>query len=333
MKIVFLGQAKLSPRVQALSGLLAEAGHQVTVLGVKTRVRRIGQVELRSIWQLARLQPDVIHMYGWMAGLLALAVAVLANKATLVWTVEAIPNWPDWVVRWVIRGGASILDAITVTRREVQYHLLALAGVRATYIPDGFSPTEVATLSPRRWKVWPGRYCVASVSSQAEEEFVRKTYGVAGSKRPLVVVRLETSPRVAAALFREAAVILLFSENDGAERVLQAMASGRPIVALVRPFYEELLGVTARYVKMGDQEESSKVLREILSGKAPAFAPGMRGASKATAGKRRAGRHFRWERILADYLPLYRPAGRLVPLDSATLYPHADVAEWQTRTA
>jgi hypothetical protein len=82
-------------------------------------------------------------------------------------------------------------------------------------------------------------------------------------------------------------------------------------------------------VAVGDQEELTKILRGVLSGQAPAYAK----ASAGRQGKQRAEKHFRWERILADYLPLYRPTSRLVPLDSATLYNAADVAEWHTRMA
>lgn len=312
MKIVFWGQAGQPARVQALSKLLVEAGHEVMAL---KRMR----------------EADVVHVQGWNVGILAGVVMAAASEATLVWTIDSLPAWPRWAVRCVVRSAARILDVITVTRRDVQYHLLDVAGVRAVYIPDGYTPAATQTLSPRRWGVWPGRYCVATVGSEIQEQFVRAAYEKSGSKRTLVVLPPDMSSRVTAALFRDAAAILLFGANDTAETVLQAMATGKQIVAAAWPLYEEILGVTARYVRMGDEEEFERVIREVLKSQAPTSAPSMRGASKATA--RRAEKHFRWERILADYLPLYRTSGRLVPLDSATLYQQADVAEWHTRTA
>lgn len=296
MKIVFLGQAGQPARVQALSKLLVEAGHEVMAL---KRMR----------------EADVVHVQGWNVGILAGVVMAAASEATLVWTIDSLPAWPRsawwprWLVRLVVRSAARILDVITVTRRDVQYQLLDVAGVRAVYIPDGYAPTATQTLSPRRWGVWPGRYCVATVGSEIQEQFVRAAYEKSGSKRTLVVLPPDMSSRVTAALFRDAAAILLFGANDTAETVLQAMATGKQIVAAAWPFYEEILGVTARYVKMGDQEGLSKVLKESLRGP----------TALGKQAKRRAEKHFRWERIAADYLPLYRPAGRLVPLDSVTI--------------
>lgn len=316
MKIVFAGQLKITGRVAALAQRLAQAGHEVTVYAARPRIRHWGRVEVRprassivTIWDIYRHQPDVVHMHGWRMAALSYVVAMAAPTATLVWTVDALPAWPSGLVRGVARMAARVFDVITVPRRDVQYQLLEAAGVRALYVPDGFAPANISTLSPRRWGLWPGRYIVVTASTAAEEAAVRQAYAATGSKRALIAVSNTTSTeRVRAALFARAAAIVLFDHQESAETILQAMASGKPIVAAAWPFYEEILGTTARYVKPSDRLELTKILRQVFKAKA---------ATGRSAGKQRAEKHFSWERILADYMPLYRPSERLILLDSA----------------
>lgn len=326
MRIVFIGNPVASQRMAPLAELLGAAGHEVTLITRRNLARRMGRFTVRAWWRWRQLRPEVVHIHGFGAGWLAWVAALINNSPTMVWTIDTIPAWPRWMIRMYVRGVSFILDALTVTRRDVQYQLLNIAGVRAAYIPDGYTPPYTATLSVRRWQVWPQRYCVASVGSEAEEKLVQTAYAATGSRRPLLLLSSGMSSRVRAALFQHAAVIVLANATDTAETALLAMASGRPMVALARPGYEELLGITAQYVHERDEEALARTVRHALRGEHAARQ--MRLERMIVAASRRAERHFTWERIVFDYLPLYRPSARLTPLDSATI-PLVRVAKWQ----
>ncbi|MEK7556676.1 MAG: glycosyltransferase [Patescibacteria group bacterium] len=347
MKIIFAGQPNLSERTAALSPLLARAGHEVTVLEgaarTSPRLRTIQGVRLKRVpsrlpgqlgewlYTLAAVLraswagAGVIHIHGWKLAAAAPLLAALAPGAVIVWTVDSLPARPRWLLRFVARRAQALAQAVTVTRRDLQWHLLEISGVRAEYIPDGYSESDTPLISPRRWKLWTGRYIAATAESKAELAFLAQAYAKVRSRKKLVVLTskaaelsplsrkhpfitlVETeSPRVARSLMQGAAAIILGSRRDTLPTLLSALRCGKPVVAVAEPFHEETLGVCAQYVKEGDSE----TLRRSL-------ATAGRNARQADKGRVRAEAHFRWERILLDYLHLYQPAVFLVPIDSA----------------
>lgn len=347
MKIIFAGEMQLTARVRALSGLLTHAQHQVSVCVAASitpasarkatgiQIRRIpslgtGQTgewvyTLLALFTLWRARPQVVHMFGWKMAAVAPLLRLLLPPAVIIWTPDGLPQRALYLAQAVARQAVQVCDAVTVARRDLQWHLLQRTGVRAEYIPDGYLDDHVPLVSVRRWGLWKDRYCVTSAQTFQELAWIAKAYGATKSRKKLVVLTQEakgltslarkfpflriietSSQRVRASLMYGAAVIVLGSRSDDSATILGAMTYGKPIIATALPFHEETLGVTAAYVEVGDIAGLTSIWRRELKG----------GTTRSTRARKRAENHFRWERILLDYLHLYQPLTRYVPLDS-----------------
>lgn len=339
MKIVFVGQPGFFGRAEALASALSQRDHSVTVLGHPAHTPRgrqhIQGVRLARLWkgwfsliQLLPSQPDAIHITGRAWALRLIFLRWLLPETILIWTLETLPTqWAPWQITIMQRAQAAA-DSVTATSRAVQWKLLAEIGVRALYIPEGFSPEYTSLPSIHRWKLWRGRYGVTSAASREELTWVAEAWRASGTRKKLVAVNdvppaLQTflkrkypflmfrsgGSRVRQALLAGAHVIVTASAQDDSSLLLLSMWSGRPIISVTHPLPEELYGTTAEFVREGDTESLARLLASLS---------GRRYLEKVTTAQKRALRFFRWERIFMEYLPLYAQLRAIVPLDSAS---------------
>lgn len=334
MKIIFTGIPAFSERVQALSLRLAQAGHAVTVMGGKKElpagIRNFHGVLLKRVpdWRtlltLWRAAPGAVHLHGWQMAKWLPAFRFFLPETILVWTIDEA-----WGARPAgrragrrVRRAEAVCDSVTVTTRMLQWQLLTELGLRAAYIPDGFEPASAPLPALRRMGLWRGRYAAVCADTPREVAWAAEAHRQTGSRKKLVVIGdlakeaealATTFPflvflgtiggRVQAAVFEGSAVILTLGASLPGETLLLAMQAGRPIIALAHPRFEEVYGVTARYVSADDGRE----LLTLLSS---------REKPRQEKSRRRAYTFFRWERIFAEYLPLYSQLRQVVPIDS-----------------
>lgn len=244
----------------------------------------------------------VIHLHGWKWASLTGLLRLIFPEAALVWTIESAPTRFTFGTQLILSQAAWAGVEMVATTRALQWRLLTRAGVRVRYIPDGYTIPRLAPISVRRFGLWKGRYCVAVAATPAEEAGVKRAYARVKTRKKLVMMRGPSGGRGEFSLFTGAAAIILTSADTAVATVLSAMESGRPIVAVAAPILEETMGVTATFVPAGAEDELTQAIA-LLKPK-----PGA---------KRRARAHFTWERIFAEYLPLYHRATLMVPIDSA----------------
>lgn len=326
MKIIFAGQTGLTDRTQALASAAAAAGHSVTVF---TSQSTSWVYTLKSLFLTCWQKPQVVHIHGWKMAAMVTALTIFLPEAMVIWTVDHVPAWRRWLTYLVACQAAYLADSITAPRRDIQWQLLQLTGVRAEYIPDGYRESDVPLASPRNFRLWAKRYCLVTAHTAQELAWVAQAYQKTGSRKKLVVLGLpaeavadlaQTYPflqlvpaqegRAMRSLMKEAAVIILGSRQDTANVVTTAMNMGRPLISLAYPLHEETIGVTAPYVQERDEARLTALIKN-------GFKEGSAVKTQAKRAEKRAYLHFRWERIFLDYWRLYQPATFLVPLDSA----------------
>jgi glycosyltransferase involved in cell wall biosynthesis len=323
-KLLERGFASSETRVAALSRLLAAKGHVVTVLGTKPYLSQGGNdhgVVLRrypslnpekpggwlymvcSLWFVGRTQPDVIHAHGWHAGALLPLIERIAPESTIVWTLTSLPRNYFRIAKLITRAAVWIGAEITVPTRWLQYLLLQEFGVRAAYIPDGYTPEILPPVSLSAFKLRRGQYVLALTDTPAATRSVKRAYTKAKLRKKLVFAE-NYRGRVLRTLIRHAHTVIAAGEPTALDALLQAMDSGKAIVATTAALHQETLGVTAQFYKPGDH-----------TGFAQAFDQTSPALGKAAA--LRAKHHFPWTRILPEYLTLYHALRRPVLLDSA----------------
>lgn len=340
MTILFIGQRGIpilntkdafrEQRVEALAQQLGQAGHIVTVTCARpfitTTIKRLGNVTLQhhfslnpekpggwiylllTLYSVWKQQPDVVHMHGWKAAALVRVAAILSPLTTFVWTVENIPSRRPRSVRFILWQAKGVCDVITTPYRDVQYRLWREYGMHVEHVPDGYAPSSVPAIHPKRFGLKAYEYAVALVHTAKQARWVAKASTRAKLTKPLVTIEPGShGQRALASLIMQARVVIL--AGDAAPTgFLYAMASGRPIIATAQPRNIELGGVTAHYIQPGD----SRSLVHLLKGYRRA------GSSLNVAAQRRAANHFTWKRIAAEYLSLYRSVVvRSIPMDSA----------------
>lgn len=281
MKILFLGKPQNLARVEALK-------------------KRLGRRHDVRGWGLSR--PGAIHIHGWRWACLAGLLRLLLPEAALVWTIETWPKDSKFMAKAALHQAVWAGVEIVATTRALQWRMLRESGMRARYIPDGYDVPTLTPISVRRFGLWKGRYTAAVVSTLTEIRWVKQEYAKIKTRKKLVVVSHASGGRAEYSLFAGAAAIILGNPDTPTASVLSAMESGRPVVAVAAPGLEEILGVTAVFISAGAEDE--------LAGALASHRIQMRT-------QRRARAHFTWERIFAEYLPLYHGAAFIVPMDSA----------------
>lgn len=283
MKLLFLGKPQNLARVAAL----------------KKRLGRQHDVRGRGL-----SRPRAIHVHGWKwAGFIGL-LRLFLPEAALVWTIETWPKDSKLLIKAALHQATWAGAEIVTTTRALQWRILHESGVRVRYIPDGYEIAGIPPISVRRFGLWPGRYTAAIAYTPEEVAWVKRAYAAVKTRKKLVFVNEASGGRAEYSLFAGAATIILGSPDTPAASVLSAMESGRPVVAVAAPGLEEILGVTAVFISAGVKDELTGAMADLKP------------ISKA---QRRARAHFTWERIFAEYLPLYHGAAFIVPMDSASL--------------
>lgn len=337
MKIAFVGQPGFSERTQALATALAEREHMVNVfVGRKSApqgMQRFQVVRLHTSWtswttllRISVTQPEAVHVSGWNWVGKLLWLRFFLPETMIVWTLEELPkNWNGWNV-FLARQAINAADSVTVTTRARQWELLTATGIRAAYIPNGFSLENQSLPSIRRWKLWKGRYGVTTARTKKELKWVAEAWKVSKTQKKLVVIGAvslalqplfkrkypflmfrEGGSRVRQALFTGAHLVVTCSASDDSSLLLSAMASGRPIISTTRALNEELFGTTTEFVREGDEKSLAGLITRLSRS----------ASAKTSLAAVRAQKFFRWERIFLDYLPLYVQIKELVLLDSA----------------
>ena len=337
------------PRVLNLAKELSDEGHIVTIFGtdpyiVRGNYRGIELVRIpsldpsrpggwwyvmASLWSAWRRSPDVLHLHGWRVAVLAGLARLLMPAAVLVWTVDSWPQLPQGLTRFILRHAAARVDAIVTPHRQLQYRLLVEFNISAQYVPDGYSPTSLPALPLAQLGLRAGGYVLALAESPAELRQVAKAVKAARAGRRLVIaqnnvgvfkrlakqyrfIRLvgKLEGRALHSVIKEAVVVVLADESVSSNSLLQSMDQQKAVVAITEPRYQELSGESARYYRVSDLPALSEALQAVLADEKLRLSLGR-------AARKRARRHFTWERIAREYATQYAPDVRLVPIDSA----------------
>lgn len=362
MDILFIGQRGIPAignssataserRVEALAVQLARTSHTVAVTCARSftvpalirynGVELLHRFALRSsisrdllhgllccvaVW---RRKPTIVHTHGWLSGALLPLSRLLSPFSVFVWTIDALPRRYYYLARWIARRAEQFGTALTVPSRSLQYQLLYYFGVRAAYVPDGYTPPAVPDIPLRSFGVRKNQYTLALVDSLDDLPWIAQAYAACTTRKKLVVVldkpprgrpRTRSYPflhfvgvqheRPLRSLLRNAAVVVVGGQQIPAEMILQAMEAQRAIVSIAHPLYEEILGTTAQFVSLGNIDDLSMALGTVLKQRRIPIAAGKHA-------QRRARAHFQWPRVAADYLILYRsPLAHRVSMDS-----------------
>jgi len=364
MKIVYLGQRGIpvlernlasnsrERRVEALAQEMAGRGHNVTVTCAapfaSKNIKNFNGVSLSHVFSLhpeksggwvhsvlsalstVYSRPDVIHIQGWKMAVLVKIIKMINSEAVIVWTVDCIPNIGARWAKFVARQAESVCDGVSVSTRQLQYLMLNLYGIKARYIPDGYSDNKYLTEMPlKHYGVRKGQYLVCLASKPKDVSFVARAYEKSGSKKKVValadkkgyMVRLakkysflrfvgEITDRPAESLIKGAAAVIVSSSGESVSTILKAMKNGRATVAITDPLYEETLGTAAQYVKDGDVDALSRILKAIVKDIRQQKLWGQKA-------KKRAQRYYQWPDLADQYYKLYRyPLTRSVAVDS-----------------
>jgi glycosyltransferase involved in cell wall biosynthesis len=356
MYIVFWGQLGLTKllekdlpsseqRVETLGTYMANKGNDVVVLATKAyentpKNQSIIVTPLPSsskstggwlyvflgLVYILRHRPQIVHIHGWQTAMLASLTKPLFRSTTMVWTIDSLPKHV-WLYGKIAPLMAKSFDIITVPTRTMQYRLLTQFSLRAQYIPDGYVPSKLADASLTAFKLRREQYAVALVNSPESLRTVAEAYAKTNSRKKLVVSKYgtgsyarlarqfpflrfigEISGRSWQSVVNNAAVVVLGDATTSSSTLLKTMNSARNIVAINEPSYQELLSVTGQYYHPTDINGLVDILTKALK-KDNTHNWGEKAHKRAFA-------HFRWERILSEYLNVYCIDCKKVSMDS-----------------
>ncbi len=329
-------------RTQALVDEMAKNGHTVTVATTpsytKQRKLRSYTVELLhfpslnpniaggfiytilSCIKALSIKPDTIHVQGWTGGMLIRILVPFMPKTALIWTISTFPENPNFFLRFVLRKFlpyiASGFDSICTPSRMVQYRLLTAYSLKSEYIPDGYSLPVLPDIRAALFGLRKEQYGVVITEDIAQLKQIIATYKALKSKKKLVVFTSQKYPGVtsidlpllsrgAQSIVRQAGFVIS-ADPSYSPIFLQAMDSGRAIIATTHPLNEELFGTTASYYEKNDSTQLQNLLRKAIQKH-----------SVNIAAQLRAKNHFSWEKIGQEYTRAYRHSKAiLVPFDS-----------------
>lgn len=333
MQITFYGQLGLplltqrkqdtaEHRVEALALKLADEGHEVTILGTSPFLKdgNYHGINLKfipslvpdqpggwfylllSLFYLWRTQPAVLHVHTAPAAHLLALTKWLFPETVIVYTVDNLQR------RASFHMPHFALSNITTPSRTLQYRLLTQHGIRATYIPDGFTLPVLPALKPSFFNLKKGQYVVLLASQPKAIRQAKQAYKKTRSKKQLVLAS-KFSGREKRSLISHAAAVILADDTTPTQTVLETMNSQKAIIASNESRYQELLGTCAQFYKTGDMATLTQALRQVIA----------KPKNQTIWGKKaqqRACSHFTWQRILPEYLTTYTPNHRIVPVDS-----------------
>ncbi len=280
-----------------------------------------------SLLTLWRQQPSVAHIHSWRMAALVSIAALLSPETKFVWTIDALPRQYHFVARLIARQAHRVCDSITVPTRVLQYQLLTAYRVSTYYIPDGYVPPVLKDLPLKTFSLRNNQYTVLLATNPDHIKSAIRAYATLKTAKKLVIL---SEPSVAwqrllhkksfvyfighktgrqlHTLIRHAHAVIAYPEPAQLDVLLQAMDSGRRIVAANDPLFQETLGLTATYFNPSKVKDITDALQFGLK------QANVRGIKART----RAQNHFTWKRIVPEYLTLYRHNElAVVPIDSA----------------
>jgi hypothetical protein len=278
---------------------------------------------LGGLWTLWKQQPQVAHMHGWKSAALVRLAVLLSPETTFIWTIDHLPNKLAAVSRFIAWQAKAAFDAISSPSRQLQYWLRQLYSLDTLYIPDGYTPSALPNIPAKHFKLRAKQYFFTTATDPADIKRVALAYKKAGKRSKLVFTIDEQfhyskllaqypflfalSPiqgRALLSVIKQAAGIIVAGTATSSDSLLHAMEAGRHMIAENDPFYEEVLGVTARFYAPKDKEELAKLIKSLRS-------------TNNLKAQRRARAHFEWCKLTPRYLALYNlPVLRRIPLDS-----------------
>lgn len=360
MKITYIGQtgrlnrlaSSDEKRMTSLATLFANQGHNITIFSSQNNLNfmrqrgRVAVIKKMSFYSeksggllhcflsyisLIRLQPDVVHIYGWPAATLVPLAALIAPEATFVWTVCSLPSKHAFLTRFIAQQARHVCDAIVTPTREIQYTLLTEFGVRTTYIPDGYQKNALPAIPASHFDLRNGQYAITWATSLKNLEPLLNAYQASKTKKklviatnnenapiikklikkfPFIVIVPVISERPLYSLFSQSALTIFYEQLFGSELLLQTMASGKAIIATNYPLHQEVLGTAGQFVKPSDSAGLTKAISDVISHPT-------RQASWGKKASTRAQNQFKLKRVGEEYETLYHyPRVKYVRLDS-----------------
>ncbi|MEX2055206.1 MAG: glycosyltransferase family 4 protein [Candidatus Andersenbacteria bacterium] len=293
---------------------------------------------LLSLWTLWRRQPDVVHLQGWRVASMCWLAALLSPETTLVWTIPTLPSRHPRLAKMLAWQAKRIVDAITTPSRTVQYILLQTYHLPTDYIPDGYLAPALKDIPTRHFGVRKDQYVVALGSNEVALKNVMRALARVATRKKLLVLQPTSSAyqhilrgkkniefvgqlqgRTLSSLIRQAATVIVADSTVSNETLLQAMDSGRKIIAINDTRYQEILGVAGTYVRPGKVLELAAEIKQSIRQRSKGI--------PSPEAQKRAQAHFTWDRIIPDYLSAYRRAlQQPVPLDSLQSVPARDLS-------
>ncbi len=299
MHIYFSGKHTAENRIEALKHEMLMSGHSIGTFFTK---------------------PDTIHVHGWKAGLALRFVLPFLKNTSTVWTIATLPTISNSVLQWLFQKTLPQItkkfDSICTPNRTIQYHLLATSSVKSEYIPDGYTMPVLPDIRPATYGLRKEQYVVVLATHSDDIKQIAKIYKTLKTKKKLVLfsnktyagyksINLPMMSRGAQSLVRQAACVISTDPSYNS-LALQAMDSGRMIIATTDPLHEELFGTTAKYYVCDDLIQLKTLLQQ-----------GILKHPLNTAAKTRAKNHFSWEKIGQEYMRVYKHSKAvLVPFDS-----------------
>lgn len=345
MHILFLEENTsdtITEHINPLASYLVQNGHLVTTITKEhhpaARRRDALNVHIGSsllpkpliaalfIW---KKKPAVIHLTNWHYAPFVRLFAFLSPNSTYVWTIDHLNSQFNRFISWQAYGA---FDVITTPKRSIQYSLLTSRNIRATYIPNGYTPPGIRDIPASKYNLRKGQFCVVIPSNTNELEVIAKAYREVNTRKKLVVLidsKIQTKHlkrrfpfiqfllyphgRAALSLIRQAGVVITSIADH---RLLQAMNANRPVVTIgSNPTVAEVAGTTTQTISVDDYENLKNVLERTV--KNP-----KKYASPVEKAAKRAQNHFTWSRISEDYFAAYRSThAKKVPMDSL-ISPH-----------
>lgn len=347
MHILFIGQktipvfnnlseSQTEKRVEALARQLVLEGHHATALcraSTSVFIQNLHGVKIknyqalylfRAIKYVWRSRPDVVHVHGRSTALIIPLLYLLHPTSQYIWTIDQEKLLPKKIMQLI-----SKITLLTSPTRLLQSQLLHKLGLKTTYVPDGYSKPLLPDTSPKSLGLRKGQYCLAATTAQEDLRWITHAYQRLKTKKPLVVIqekparsvtsrrhsKIKVIPKITGrsytSLIRNAAVVIFGGKNVDSHTILTAMDAARAIIATNDSPFQEILGVTAKYVKNFDNQGLHDILSDLIADR-------KRQAQLGKTASVRAKNHFTWQRITDEYLSAYKSSlAKEIPLDSA----------------
>lgn len=336
-------------RTAVLAGFLADKGHKVTFFGTKPYIHsnvNLNGVQLIRLpsfdpqiaggWLYLILsfifafkqRPEVIHVSGWRAGFLAPFWHLIFKNTIFVWTLDHAPRRSFLASKLAARIGRSF-NAVTTPSRTLQYLLRNSFALEAQYVPDGYFMPVLKDISLKPYKLRRGQYIAAIVSTKEQLRDLIAAWRKLGLKKKILVLTTDMAilgqtasrydfiqtmacrpGRLMQSILNGATFVINADYQLPVNTLLNCMHTQKAIVTVNNYYFQEYLGMAAKYYKHGDIDGLVKIWREVS--KKP------KQLELGAEAQKRAFNHFRWERIMPEYSTIYnRQGSEKVALDSA----------------